>query len=64
MWIDLCSLISETSERNKICRKHFKIGDFNQDFGPLSNIDEVANSDGPKGQLISKRPYEKSVWTK
>ena len=67
MWIDLCSLPSETSERSKICRKYFEIGDFDQDFGPLSNIDEVANSDGlgvlkknalPSVNLPDRKSYE------
>ena len=31
---------------SKICWKHFKISDFVQEFDPLSNIDEIANSDG------------------
>ena len=31
---------------SKICWKHFKISDFEQDFDPLSNIDEIANSVG------------------
>ena len=34
------------SEMSKICWKHFKIRDFDQDFDPLSNIDEIANSVG------------------
>ena len=46
LWIDLCSIPSETSEMSKICWKHFKISDFEQDFDPLSNIDEIANSVG------------------
>ena len=31
---------------SKTCWKHFKISDLDQDFDPLSNIDEIANSDG------------------
>jgi len=46
LWIDLCSIPSETSEMSKICWKHFKISDFEQDFDPLSNIDEIAISVG------------------
>ena len=52
---------------SKICWKHFKIRDFDQDFDPLSNIDEIANSDGlgvlkknslQSANLLDKKSYE------
>ena len=67
LWIDLCSIPSETSEMSKICWKHFKISDFEQDFDPLSNIDEIANNMGlgvlkknalPSVNLPNKNSYE------
>ena len=67
LWIDLCSLPSETSEMSKICWRHFKISDFDHDFDPLSNIDEIANSVGlgalkknalPSVNLPDRKSYE------
>ena len=55
------------SEMSKICWKHFKIRDFDQDFDPLSNIDEIANSDVlgflkknalPSANLPDRKTYE------
>ena len=52
---------------SKICWKHFKISDFEQDFDPLSNIDEISNSDGlgvlkknalPSANLPDRKSYD------
>ena len=52
---------------SKICWKHFQISDFEQDFDPFSNIDEIANSFGlgalkknalPSENLPDRKSYE------
>ena len=52
---------------SKICWKHFKISDLDQDFDPLSNIDKIADSVGlgvlkknalPSVNLPDRKSYE------